>query len=89
VGTVFSVSVGLHAFVKPQPTSGASGTTVKILGNNLAGATGVSFNGTPAVFTVNSASLITATVPMGATSGTVDVVTPSGTLLSNVSFTVP
>jgi hypothetical protein len=46
------------------------------------------FNGTPATFTVVSASEITTTVPTGATSGTVQVVTSGGTLSSNVPFTV-
>jgi len=55
----------------------------------LAGATGVMFNGTPASFSVISPSEITATVPTGATTGAVQVTTPSGTLTSNVSFSVP
>jgi hypothetical protein len=61
---------------------------VKILGTDLTGATGVSFNGAAAVFEVISSSEITATVPAGASSGKVQVETPSGTLSSNVSFRV-
>jgi hypothetical protein len=38
---------------------------------------------------VVSATEITTKVPTGATSGTVVVTTPSGTLSSNVVFTVP
>ncbi|HEV2176545.1 MAG TPA: choice-of-anchor tandem repeat GloVer-containing protein [Terriglobia bacterium] len=87
-GTVFSLSVGLGPFVKPQTTSGKVGASVKILGTNLTGATSVTFNGTAATFTVVSPSLITTTVPTGATTGTVQVVTPSGTLSSNVPFRV-
>jgi uncharacterized repeat protein (TIGR03803 family) len=87
-GTVFSLSVGLGPFVETQPTSGNVGATVEILGTNLTGATGVSFNGTAATFTVVSASLITTTVPAGATTGYVKVATPSGTLTSNVAFRV-
>jgi uncharacterized repeat protein (TIGR03803 family) len=87
-GTVFSLSVGLKPFVETLPTSGAVGTAVTILGSNLTGATGVRFNGIPAVFTVVSKSLITAAVPAGATTGTVQVVTPNGNGLSNVPFTV-
>ena len=87
-GTVFSLSVGLGPFVTTIPTSGAVGTAVTILGNNLTGATGVSFNGTAATFTVVSSSEIQTTVPAGATTGTVQVTTPSGTLNSNVRFTV-
>jgi uncharacterized repeat protein (TIGR03803 family) len=87
-GTVFSLSVGLGPFVETQTTSDEVGAVVKILGTDLTGATSVSFNGTAAAFTVVSPSLIAATVPAGATSGKVQVVTPSGTLLSNKPFRV-
>ena len=88
-GTVFSLSVGLGQFVKTLPTSARVGSAVRILGTNLTGATSVTFNGTAAAFTVVSRYLITATVPTGATTGKVEVVTPSGTLSSNVPFRVP
>ena len=88
-GTVFSLAVGLGPFVTTLPTSGKVGATVRILGTNLTGATSVTFNGTAAVFTVISPTLISTIVPAGATTGTVQVTTPSGTLTSNVSFTVP
>ena len=65
-GIVFRLSVGLGPFVETLPTSGNVGTTVQILGTNLTGATSVSFNGTPASFTVVSPSLISTTVPAGA-----------------------
>jgi uncharacterized repeat protein (TIGR03803 family) len=88
-GTVFSLSVGLVPFVETQTTSGPVGAAVNILGSDLTGATSVSFNGTAATFTVVSRYLITTTVPAGATTGKVQVVTPSRTLSSNVSFRVP
>ena len=87
-GTVFSLSVGLGPFVETQTTSGEVGAVVKILGTDLTGATSVGFNGTPAVFTVVSPSLITTTVPAGASTGKVIVVRPGGTLSSNVPFQV-
>ena len=87
-GTVFSLSVGLGPFVETQPNSGKVGSAVKVLGTNLIGATSVTFNGTAAVFKVVSASLITTDVPTGATTGTVEVTTPKGTLKSNVVFRV-
>jgi uncharacterized repeat protein (TIGR03803 family) len=87
-GTVFSLSVGLKPFVETNPTSGAVGAAVNILGTNLTGATSVTFNGTAAIFTVVSHSLITTTVPAGATTGKVQVTGPNGTGLSNVPFTV-
>jgi uncharacterized repeat protein (TIGR03803 family) len=87
-GTIFSLSIGLGPFVKTNPTTGAVGSVVVILGTNLTGATSVTFNGTPATFTVKSKTEITTTVPSGATTGAVRVVTPTGTLSSNLPFTV-
>jgi uncharacterized repeat protein (TIGR03803 family) len=87
-GTIYSLAVGLGAFVETEPTSGKVGASVKILGTNLTGATSVTFNGTAATFKVASPSLITTTVPAGATTGTVKVTTPQGTFTSNVVFRV-
>ena len=87
-GTIFSENVGLGPFVTTLPTSRKVGQRVAILGNNLTGTTSVTFNGTPATFTVVSSTEIATTVPSGATTGTVRVVTPSGTLSSNVPFRV-
>jgi len=87
-GTVFRLTVGLAPFVRTSPSFGSAGATVVIFGTNLTGATAVSFNGTTASFTVVSGTEITATVPSGATSGTVAVTTPGGTLTSNVPFQV-
>jgi uncharacterized protein (TIGR03437 family) len=61
---------------------------VEILGTDLTSATSVTFNGTAAAFTVKSKSEITTAVPTGATTGTVQVVTPGGTLSSNMPFRV-
>lgn len=88
-GTLFSLSVGLGPFVETLPTSGKVGASVKILGNDLTGATSVTFNGTGGTFTVALKSEITTTVPTGATTGRVKVVTPSGTRTGNVNFRVP
>jgi hypothetical protein len=59
-----------------------------ILGNNLTYAFSVGFNGTQAAFRVVSSSEIVATVPAGATAGTVEVGIPNVTLSSNVPFQV-
>jgi uncharacterized repeat protein (TIGR03803 family) len=87
-GTVFQLSMGLAPFVTTVPTSRPVGGRVRILGTDLTGATSVTFNGTAASFTVVSPTAITTTVPQGATTGTVRVTTPRGTLSSNVSFRV-
>jgi uncharacterized repeat protein (TIGR03803 family) len=88
LGTVYKISVGLRPFVQTNPTSGNVGTAVTILGNNLAAATSVTFNGTPATFQA-SGTYITTTVPSGATTGTVEVVTPKKTFKSKTRFRVP
>jgi len=87
-GTVYKVTTGLPPFVALHPDYGKVGSNVKILGNNLSGTTGVTFNGTPAAFTVVSDTYIRATVPLGATTGILEVTTSSGTLTSKVSFQV-
>ncbi|HXZ39682.1 MAG TPA: choice-of-anchor tandem repeat GloVer-containing protein, partial [Terriglobales bacterium] len=88
LGAVFSVATGLGPFVETLPTSGKVASTVIILGNGLTGTTSVTFNGTTAAFAVVSSTEISTTVPTGATTGTVAVTTPSGTLKSNVTFRV-
>ena len=87
-GTVFSLSVGLGPFVQIRPIAGADGEMVSILGTNLTLASGVTFNGTAATFSIISSTEISAKVPKGATTGTVEVTTPGGTLSSNVAFRV-
>jgi hypothetical protein len=54
------------------------GKRVIILGNGLTGTNSVTFNGTPAAFNVESDNYIMATVPTGATAGTISVATPTG-----------
>ena len=87
-GTVFLLGAGLGPFVKTLPASGTVGSSITVLGTNLTGATSVTFNGIAAAFTVQSPTAIRTTVPTGATTGPVQVVTPSGTLTSNVNFRV-
>jgi hypothetical protein len=72
-----------------QPRSGKVGTPVTITGFSFTGVTAVAFNATldPA-FTVINATMISATVPAGATSGPLGVTTPNGTVTSNTSFVV-
>jgi uncharacterized repeat protein (TIGR03803 family) len=87
-GEVFKFSNSLSPLVETVPVAGAVGQSVLILGNGLTGSTSVTFNGVEAAFTVESDTYIRATVPKGATTGTVSVVTPSGTLNSNPRFVV-
>lgn len=85
-GTIFSLDMGLGPFVAFVRGAARQGQKFGILGNGLRGTNSVSLNGIPTVFTVESDTFLTATVPPGATSGYVTVATPSGTLRSNVPF---
>lgn len=87
-GVVFSESLNLGPFVRTIFNFGKAGATVGILGNSLTGASNVTFNGTEATFKVISATYLEAEVPTGATTGTIEVTTPSGALNSNVAFQV-
>ena len=71
------------------PASGIVGSTVVITGTGFTGATQVTFNGVVAsVFTVNSSTQITVTVPANATTGAIGVTTPVATATSATNFTV-
>lgn len=87
-GTVFSLNDGLAPFVSFIRNPAKVGQQFGILGYGLTGTSSVSLNGVTTGFTVKSDTLLTATVPTGATTGYVTVTTPSGTLTSNVPFHV-
>jgi uncharacterized repeat protein (TIGR03803 family) len=87
LGVLFSENVGLGSSVQTAPGVGKVGQHILILGNDLTGATDVTFNGASVPFNVVSRTLITA-ILNSATSGPVQVVTPGGTLTSNVNFIV-
>ena len=70
------------------PVSGPAGTAVTITGSKLTGATAVAFAGTTALYTVDSDTRITATVPAGAADGPISVTTTAGSTGSQDSFDV-
>ncbi len=80
--------------VKPQvlsfnPPNGPVGTQVTITGTGFTQTNGVGFgDNVPAQFTVNSDTQVTATVPVGAKTGPIGVVTKGGTAISSATFTV-
>jgi len=84
----FTVSAAAPTITAVSPTSGQVGTSVALTGTNFTGATGVKFNGTAATFSITDASHISTSVPSGATTGPISVVTPGGTATSSGSFTV-
>jgi chitinase len=71
-----------------SPTSGPVGTTVTINGHGLGGATEVAFGTTPATITSDTATQITVTVPTGAITSQINVVTPQGNAVSATAFTI-
>jgi uncharacterized repeat protein (TIGR03803 family) len=87
-GSFYRVNTGLAPFVGFVNRAGSVGTQVGIIGQGLESASGVSFNGVTAQFTVRSNTFLTATVPTGATTGPVTVTTTDGDLKSNVAFQV-
>jgi uncharacterized repeat protein (TIGR03803 family) len=88
LGIVYRLDVGLSPFVMTNPTAAKAGSRVIILGTDLTGASAVSFNGTAATFKISSPTAIVTSVPTSATSGSITVTLPTGTLKSNVAFTV-
>jgi hypothetical protein len=86
--TNFTVTVPAPTISSFSPTSGRTGTAVTITGTAFTGATAVRFGGVRASFAVNSATQITATVPVGAVTGKISVTTPGGTGTSAAKFTV-
>jgi uncharacterized repeat protein (TIGR03803 family) len=72
-----------------SPTSGKVGDQVVITGSGLTGASQVTFGGVNAnIFTVNTPSQVTATVPAGARTGKIAIRTAGGTAVSAGTFTV-
>lgn len=82
----FKITPAIKSFT---PTSGPVGTSVVITGTSLQQASAVKFGGTAAtIFTVNSDTQVTATVPAGAVTGKISITTPGGTANSSGIFTV-
>ncbi len=71
-----------------SPTSGPVGTSVTITGTNFVNVSSVTFGDMPARFTVLSPTQLTATVPVGAVTAPIRVITPAGSATSATSFTV-
>ena len=87
--TDFSVTaVGSPTITSFTPASGPVGTSVTVTGTNFTGTTSVKFNGVTATFNVTNSTRLGATVPVGATTGTISVTNASGTATSTATFTV-
>jgi hypothetical protein len=71
-----------------NPTLGTPGTSVMVTGTGFTGASGVTFNGTSASFSVTNDITISTSVPSGATDGMLCVTNSAGTGCSASSFDV-
>jgi hypothetical protein len=80
--------VGQPSITGFTPTSGSPGTVVTITGTGFLGANTVTFAGVPSGFVVDSDTQISATVPAGASTGTIRVTTPAGSADGPSLFTV-
>lgn len=76
-----------HTITSFTPTEGPEGTEVTITGTNYTGSSTVDFDGTSASVVFVNATTLIATVPSGATTGTIDVTESSCTESSATDFT--
>jgi len=91
-GTIWVIDAGLPKpspnVVNFAPASGKVGAKVLLQGDHFVGTTAVSFHGVKATFQVLTVNYISATVPSGASTGTIAVTNAGGTTMSTKSFTV-
>jgi len=88
-GVLFSLNIGAKPFINLVSTSGKVGSKVGILGQGFSSSSVVKFNGvTATTVTRTGTTFLLATVPSGASDGTVTVTTGSTTLTSPQTFIV-
>ena len=76
--------------VSPRSGPTGGGTSVTITGQNLSGATGVSFGGTNGSITADSSTVITVTTPAGSGTVNITVTTPGGSVgAGQFTYVVP
>ena len=71
-----------------SPIGGPTGTNITVFGDNFVNISAVKFNNVDAVFSVNSPTQITATVPENATTGRITIIGTGGTATSNATFVI-
>jgi uncharacterized repeat protein (TIGR03803 family) len=88
-GVLFSLNIGAKPFINLVSTSGKVGSKVGILGQGFSSSSVVKFNGvTATTVTRTGTTFLLATVPSGASDGTVTVTTGSTALTSPQTFIV-
>lgn len=88
-GTFTVTTPSCPAVTNLAPTTGAVGSSVVLTGSNFTGTTSVTFtNSVAAVFSVDSPTQITATVPAGAVTGPISVAKSGCPTVQSGTFTV-
>jgi uncharacterized repeat protein (TIGR03803 family) len=88
-GIFYSLNIGAKPFVRLASASGVVASSVSIFGQGFSSQSVVKFDGIQATnVTLQGTTFITATVPVGALTGSVTVTTGSTTLTSNAIFKV-
>lgn len=87
-GWVIDVDTPYPVVLSFNPGSGLVGSSVTITGQYFTNVSSVKFNNVSAAFTVNSSTQITATVPVGATTGPIKVTTSTGEDESATNYNV-
>jgi hypothetical protein len=89
LGCAGKTHYGVPQLTGANPTQAVVGTSVDISGASLEGTSSVSFGGAPAQsFQVHGGNVITATVPVDASTGSITVQNPAGVRTSTFVFTV-
>lgn len=91
ITSIVRKTAGAITVLEVTPDRGAVGASVTIEGTGFSATPSqntVKFNGTTATVTSASATKLVATVPAGATTGTISVTAPSGTANSPTTFSV-
>lgn len=87
-GFTYSGGAAIQPSITSAPTQGATGTTVALKGAGFTGVTSVKFGGVPAYFDVADDASLTATVPLNAVSGFIQVQSFLGVASSPSAFVV-
>ena len=88
-GVLYSLNIGAVPFAALVSTSGKVGAKIGILGQNFSSSSVVTFGSVAATSVTRSGTtFLQATVPSGATTGSVTVTTTAGTLTSSKKFRV-
>jgi hypothetical protein len=86
---IFAITPGAGPVIcNFNPLSGRAGDSITLRGGNFVNVQSVTINGVPASFFTAGSAFLGVTVPSGATTGLIQVVTASGSASSPTSFTV-